>query len=97
MSSNHSIQEIVRHYTDVDESSRLRTAWFQLEHTRTQALILRHLPPPQPQSLPPAEAQASSLWRNPKQRERLLDAVSNVESEQAVRRASSHIMAIARK
>jgi hypothetical protein len=37
------------------------------------------------------------LWSNPKQRERLLDAVRKVESEQAVLRASSHIMAIARK
>jgi hypothetical protein len=49
MSSNDSIQEIVRHYTDVDESFRLRTGWFQLEHARTQELILRHLAPPQPQ------------------------------------------------
>jgi len=37
------------------------------------------------------------LWSNPKQRERLLDAVRKVESEQVVLRASSHIMAIARK
>ena len=45
MSSNDSIQEIVRDYTDIDESSRLRTGWFQLEHARTQELILCHLPP----------------------------------------------------
>jgi hypothetical protein len=37
------------------------------------------------------------LCSNPKQRERLLDAVRKVESEQAVLLASSHIMAIARK
>ena len=37
------------------------------------------------------------LWSNPKQRERLLDAVRKVESEQVVLRASSHSMAIARK
>jgi ubiquinone/menaquinone biosynthesis C-methylase UbiE len=40
------LSEIVRHYADVDEASRLRTAFFQLEHARTQELILRHLPPP---------------------------------------------------
>ena len=37
------------------------------------------------------------LWSNPKQRERLLDAVRKVESEQAVLLASSQIMAIASK
>lgn len=37
--------DIVSHYDEVDESSRLRTGWFQLEHARTQELILRHLPP----------------------------------------------------
>jgi ubiquinone/menaquinone biosynthesis C-methylase UbiE len=37
--------EIVGHYAKVDEASRLRTGWFQLEHARTQELILRHLPP----------------------------------------------------
>jgi ubiquinone/menaquinone biosynthesis C-methylase UbiE len=37
--------KIVRHYSEVDESSRLRTGFFQLEHARTQELILRHLPP----------------------------------------------------
>lgn len=42
--SNDSIREVIRHYGDVDESSRLRTGWFQLEQARTQELILRHLP-----------------------------------------------------
>jgi ubiquinone/menaquinone biosynthesis C-methylase UbiE len=37
--------EMLNHYSKVDESSRLRTGWFQLEHARTQELILRHLPP----------------------------------------------------
>lgn len=37
------------------------------------------------------------LWSNPQQRERRLDAVRKVESQQAVLGASSHIMAIARK
>jgi ubiquinone/menaquinone biosynthesis C-methylase UbiE len=37
--------EMVRHYTVADEASRLLTGWFQLEHARTQELILRHLPP----------------------------------------------------
>lgn len=39
------VSEIVRHYGEVDESSRLRTGWFKLEHARTQELILRHMPP----------------------------------------------------
>ena len=45
MRNDDSIQEIVRHYGDADESSRLGTGWFQLEQVRTQELILRHLPP----------------------------------------------------
>lgn len=45
MSNDESIQRIVDHYFDAEESSRLRTGWFQLEHARTQELILRHLPP----------------------------------------------------
>ena len=36
---------IVRFYSGGDEGSRLATGWFQLEHTRTQELILRYLPP----------------------------------------------------
>jgi ubiquinone/menaquinone biosynthesis C-methylase UbiE len=43
MASN-SGDEIVRHYTQADEASRLRTGWFQLEQARTQELILRYLP-----------------------------------------------------
>ncbi|HTS04621.1 MAG TPA: methyltransferase domain-containing protein [Candidatus Eisenbacteria bacterium] len=39
-------QRIVNFYTEADEASRLRTGWFQLEHARTQELILRHLPMP---------------------------------------------------
>jgi len=39
------VSEMVRHYTEVDESSRLRTGWFKLEQARTQELLLRHLPP----------------------------------------------------
>jgi ubiquinone/menaquinone biosynthesis C-methylase UbiE len=46
MTTNDSILEIVRHYEDADEDSRLRTGWFQLEQARTRELILRHLPPP---------------------------------------------------
>jgi ubiquinone/menaquinone biosynthesis C-methylase UbiE len=37
--------EMISHYTLADEASRLRTGWFQLEHARTQELILRHIPP----------------------------------------------------
>src|SRR5579864_7521967 len=43
--SPHVASEIINHYGEVDESSRLRTGWFQLEQARTQELILRHLPP----------------------------------------------------
>jgi ubiquinone/menaquinone biosynthesis C-methylase UbiE len=46
MGNNDSIQRIVGHYGDADESARLCTNWFQLEHARTLELILRHLPPP---------------------------------------------------
>ena len=41
-----STDEIVRHYSAVNEASRLRTGWFQLEEARTRELILRHLPRP---------------------------------------------------
>jgi ubiquinone/menaquinone biosynthesis C-methylase UbiE len=44
--TNNESAEIVRHYEDADEASRLRTGWFQLERARTQELILRTLPPP---------------------------------------------------
>lgn len=43
--TTNSVDEIVRHYSEVDEASRLRTGWFQLEEARTRELILRHLPP----------------------------------------------------
>ena len=43
--THHVAPEIVNHYSEVDESSRLRSGCFQLEHARTQELILRHLPP----------------------------------------------------
>lgn len=46
MSSDGSLPKIVRHYTDADEASRLRSGWFRLENARTQELILRYLPPP---------------------------------------------------
>ncbi len=45
MSDDASLREIVSYYGDADESSRVRSGWFQLEHARTQELILRHLPP----------------------------------------------------
>jgi ubiquinone/menaquinone biosynthesis C-methylase UbiE len=37
---------MMRYYSDVDESSRLRSGFFQLEQARTQEIILRYLPPP---------------------------------------------------
>lgn len=46
MTNGNSTQRIVEHYADSDEAQRLRQGWFQLEHARTQELILRHLPPP---------------------------------------------------
>ncbi len=45
MSIDRSIREVIRHYDEVDEASRLRRGWFQLEQARTQELLLRHLPP----------------------------------------------------
>ena len=45
MNSHDSQDRIVGYYGNSDEDSRLRTGWFQLEHARTQELILRHLPP----------------------------------------------------
>lgn len=46
MSGSTSEQRILNFYSEADEDSRLRTGWFQLEHARTQELILRHLRPP---------------------------------------------------
>lgn len=44
MSTEDSIQQIVRYYSEGDEASRLLSGWFQLEQERTRELILRHLP-----------------------------------------------------
>jgi len=44
MTPDDALSEIVRHYCQADEASRLHTGWFQLEQARTQELILRHLP-----------------------------------------------------
>jgi ubiquinone/menaquinone biosynthesis C-methylase UbiE len=46
VSNDNSTREIIQHYSDAEESSCLRSGWFQLEQARTQELILRHLPPP---------------------------------------------------
>jgi ubiquinone/menaquinone biosynthesis C-methylase UbiE len=45
MKDKDSTREIVHYYGDADEASRLGSGWFQLEHARTQELILRYLPP----------------------------------------------------
>lgn len=45
MTTDNSTNRIVDFYAAADEDARLRTGWFQLEHARTQELILRHLPP----------------------------------------------------
>lgn len=44
MPSESPTNRVLNFYSEADEDSRLRTGWFQLEHTRTQELILRHLP-----------------------------------------------------
>jgi ubiquinone/menaquinone biosynthesis C-methylase UbiE len=44
MSPNDSTREVIRHYDNVDEASRLRSGLCQLEQARTQELILRHMP-----------------------------------------------------
>jgi SAM-dependent methyltransferase len=44
-STQNSLQEMLRHYAEADEASRLRSGWCPLECARTQELILRHLPP----------------------------------------------------
>lgn len=45
MNHDNSTREITGYYAEADESSRLRTSWFQIEQARTQELLLRHLPP----------------------------------------------------
>src|SRR5215471_10773772 len=45
MSDSDSTGKMVSYYGDADEASRLRQGWFQLEHARTQELLLRYLPP----------------------------------------------------
>ncbi len=45
MTDHDCTREVVDYYDHQDESSRLSSGWFQLEQTRTQELILRHLPP----------------------------------------------------
>ena len=45
MNDDPSLREMVSYYGAADESSRLRSGWFQLEHARTQELVLRYLPP----------------------------------------------------
>ena len=39
------LRDVIDHYQQVDEDSRLQTGWFRLEHARTQELLMRHLPP----------------------------------------------------
>jgi len=43
--SQDSVERIVHYYGEADEDSRLLTGWFQLEHARTQELLVRYLPP----------------------------------------------------
>jgi ubiquinone/menaquinone biosynthesis C-methylase UbiE len=44
--TDRSHSEMLCHYDQVSESSRLSTGVFQIERARTEELILRHLPPP---------------------------------------------------
>lgn len=43
--NDRSQNEMLHHYQQVNESSRLSTGVFQIERARTEELILRHLPP----------------------------------------------------
>ncbi len=43
--SGDSVERVIHFYSEADEASRLATGCFQLEHARTQELILRYLPP----------------------------------------------------
>ncbi len=43
--SSNPLPDILSHYQQVDEDSRLHTGWFQLEFARTQELILRCIKP----------------------------------------------------
>jgi ubiquinone/menaquinone biosynthesis C-methylase UbiE len=43
--NDQSPNQMLRHYEQVSESSRLATGVFQIERARTEELILRHLPP----------------------------------------------------
>ena len=45
MSKLDSKSRVVGFYAGADEASRLRQGWFQLEHARTQEILLRYLPP----------------------------------------------------
>lgn len=45
MASPNSLKLPIQYYSEGDEASRLSSGWFQLEHARTQELILRRLPP----------------------------------------------------
>jgi ubiquinone/menaquinone biosynthesis C-methylase UbiE len=42
--TDNSDNEILRHYREANEASRLGIGWFQLEQARTQELVLRHIP-----------------------------------------------------
>lgn len=45
MNDKDSNTRVVGFYGDADEASRLRQGWFQLEHARTQEILLRYLAP----------------------------------------------------
>jgi ubiquinone/menaquinone biosynthesis C-methylase UbiE len=42
---SNSLSEMIHHYSQTDEDSRLQQGWFQLEFVRTQELILRSIQP----------------------------------------------------
>jgi ubiquinone/menaquinone biosynthesis C-methylase UbiE len=42
---SNSLSEVILHYSQTDEDSRLQQGWFQLEFVRTQELILRSIKP----------------------------------------------------
>jgi 2-polyprenyl-3-methyl-5-hydroxy-6-metoxy-1,4-benzoquinol methylase len=77
--------DLLRYYTEADESSRVGSGWFQLEQARTQELILRHLPPPPASVLDVGGgAGAYALWLAERgYRVHLIDSVTAILNKRA--------------
>lgn len=94
MNKDDSLSNIVQHYADADEASRLRTGWFQLEQERTKELILRHLPPPPAKVIDAGGgAGAYACWLAQRGYEvHLIDPVANTSSKPAPLRRNSRFI-----